>query len=146
MRTRYITERAENRWSLSGQIMASVPAWVGAVMRAGAVGVLTSLLLEDAAVSTVSSVEFCCDGDGAVSALPLADWLRFLWAVWRSVMVLGNVGVRWAVSGLGLSWKNEIMGKRGAILFTFPFSCFCVINFYLYTPPEHQLKFNFSIH
>lgn len=50
-------------------------------MIAGAVGVLTSLLLEDAVVSTMSSVEFCCDGAGAVSALPLADWLRFFWAV-----------------------------------------------------------------
>ncbi len=45
-----------------------------------AVGALTSLPLEDAAVLTASAaVEFCCDG--AVSALTLADWLKFLGAV-----------------------------------------------------------------
>lgn len=59
-----------------------------------AVGVLTSLLLEDAAVSTESSaVEFCCDGAGATSELPLANWLWLFWAICRSVMVLGVVGV-----------------------------------------------------
>lgn len=62
----------------------SLPACVGVVMIAVTVvvGVLTSLLLEDAVVSTVlSAVEFCCDGAGAMSALPLANWLRFFWAV-----------------------------------------------------------------
>lgn len=62
----------------------SLPACAGVVMIAAAVavGVLTSLLLEDAPVSTVlSTVEFCCDGAGAGSALPLANWLWFFWAV-----------------------------------------------------------------
>lgn len=61
---------------------ASLPAGDGVEMIAVAVAVgeLTSVLLEDAAVSMVSStVEFCCDGAGAVSALPLANWLWFFW-------------------------------------------------------------------
>lgn len=65
---------------------ASLPACVGVVVTAVAVGVavavLTSLLLEDAAVSSMSStVEFCFDGGGALSALPLANWLWSFWAV-----------------------------------------------------------------
>lgn len=61
--------------------MASLPACVGAAMIAVAVGVLTSLLLEDAAASAaLTAVEFGCDGAGAMSALALANWLRFFWA------------------------------------------------------------------
>lgn len=63
---------------------ASLPACAGVVMIAAAVavGAATSLLLEDAAVSTVgNTVKFCCDGAGAGSALPLADWLWFFWPV-----------------------------------------------------------------
>ena len=59
---------------------------------AAAVGVKTSLLLEDSAGSTVpATVEFCCDGAGSASELPLAVGLRFLWAVWRRVMALAAV-------------------------------------------------------
>lgn len=63
-------------------------------MTAVAVGVLTSLLLEDAAavVTETAAVEFCCDGAGAPSVLPLADWLRFFRAVCRNVTALGDVG------------------------------------------------------
>lgn len=82
MKTRHITERAENRRHRLLQTAASLPACVGVVMIAvaGVAGVPTSLLLEDAAESTVS-VEFCFDGAGATSALPLAGWLWFFWAV-----------------------------------------------------------------
>lgn len=64
---------------------------------------LTSLLLEDAVVSTV---EFCCDE--ATSELPLTTWLRFFWAVWRSVTVLGAVGVGRAVSRFGLCCRKKV--------------------------------------
>lgn len=60
-------------------------------------GVMTELPLEDAATSTVS-VEFCWEGAGALSALPLANWLWFSWAT-----MLGSVGVGLPVSCLGLS-------------------------------------------
>lgn len=92
-------------WHQLLQIKASSPVCVGAVgavMIAVIVCGMTSLLLEDAAVSTV---EFCCTE--AVSALPLTNWLRFFWAVWRSVMVLGAVGVGWAVSSLGICCRNS---------------------------------------
>lgn len=93
-------------WLQLLQIQASSPVCVGAVgavMIAIVVCGLTSLLLEDAAVSTV---EFCCTE--AVSALPLTNWLRFFWAAWRSVMVLGAVGVGWAVSSLGICCRNRV--------------------------------------
>lgn len=77
--------------------MASSPACVGAAMTAVVVCAPTSLVLEDAAIS---AVEFCCDE--ATSALPLTARLRFFWAVWRSVTVLGAVGVRRAVSRFGV--------------------------------------------
>lgn len=68
------------------------PAGVGVVlMIAGAaVGVTTSLSLEDAAASTEpSTVEFCGFGAGAVSELPLAIWLMFFWVIWRREVLLG---------------------------------------------------------
>lgn len=116
MNARHNTEWAGNRWSLLGkvtlwhqvlQISAFLPACVGVVMIeiAVTVGELTSSLVEDAAVSSVlPTVKFCCDGTGAMTEVPLDDWLRFFWAVWR-VMVMGTVG---AVSSLGLSWRNSI--------------------------------------
>lgn len=46
------------------------------------VGVLISLLLEDATVAAaLSTVELCCGEAEALSALPLAKWLWLLWAV-----------------------------------------------------------------
>ena len=62
---------------------------VGAV--AAVVGVLASLLLEDAAVAAAAAVEFCCDEAGATTALPLANWLWLFWAVCRSAMAPGAV-------------------------------------------------------
>lgn len=81
MKTRHITDCVGNRQTL---IFASSPACVGVVMIAASVAVaeLTSLLLEDAGVSTVSpTVKLCCDGAGAVSELPLVNSLRFFSAV-----------------------------------------------------------------
>lgn len=55
------------------QIISSLPDCVGAVTIAVAVVVPTSLLLEDAAVSTVPIVEFGGKGAGSVPALPLVN-------------------------------------------------------------------------
>lgn len=66
-----------------------------------------SLLLEDATV--VAVVKFC--RGGSASALPLAEWLRFIWVMCSGVTVLDAGGVCRGVARLGAGCR-DVGGKN----------------------------------
>lgn len=74
-----------------------LPGCVGVVLMVeeAAVGVLTSLSLEDSAAASTAPliIEFCSDGAGGMPELPFIIWLMFFWVTWMKAMVLGAADV-----------------------------------------------------
>lgn len=89
-----------------------LPACVGVVLMVeeAAVGVLTSLSLEDDAAASRATliVEFCGDGAGGVPELPFVIWLMFFWESLMRAMVLGAADVGWAASVLELPCRQKV--------------------------------------
>lgn len=88
--------------SADNDFRPSSPGCVGAAIAAAADVAPVSLLLEDATV--VAVVKFC--RGGSASALPLAEWLRFVWVRCSGVTVLDAGGIGRGVARLGAGCRD----------------------------------------